>query len=209
MKMRKRCCHGPWAFFRIFQQKTLPQIIELFAPGSSLVSGQSSRAGVLADRHYQEQCCTDPAAHGSRMNFPQMPANPEIPACKLNGPENAGKILLEWISCGFQGTSSGRPAPAAAFRWQSALYTIENGGQPLYQPREVGKCIMGNFEASVFNFAKQDPPHETCRRQRARKLTRLSPLRQQFTPSRINNYFSVLCFFFPPVLGSVVSFVFA
>ncbi|RWO64716.1 MAG: O-antigen ligase family protein [Mesorhizobium sp.] len=39
-------------------------------------------------------------------------------------------------------------------------------------------------------------------------MTRLSSLRHQFTPSRINNYFSILCFFFPPVLGSVVSFVF-
>ncbi|MER8576892.1 O-antigen ligase family protein [Mesorhizobium sp. M1409] len=39
-------------------------------------------------------------------------------------------------------------------------------------------------------------------------MSRLSSLRQQFTPSRVNIYFSILCFFFPPVLGSVVSFVF-
>ena len=39
-------------------------------------------------------------------------------------------------------------------------------------------------------------------------MTRLSSIRQQFTPSRVNIYFSILCFFFPPVLGSVVSFVF-
>lgn len=39
-------------------------------------------------------------------------------------------------------------------------------------------------------------------------MNRLSSLRQQFTPSWINIYFSILCFFFPPVLGSVVSFVF-
>ncbi|MBZ9672562.1 O-antigen ligase family protein [Mesorhizobium sp. ES1-3] len=39
-------------------------------------------------------------------------------------------------------------------------------------------------------------------------MNRLSSIRQQFTPSRINIYFSILCFFFPPVLGSVVSFVF-
>lgn len=39
-------------------------------------------------------------------------------------------------------------------------------------------------------------------------MDRLSSVRQQFTPSRINIYFSILCFFFPPVLGSVVSFVF-
>ncbi|RWC62569.1 O-antigen ligase [Mesorhizobium sp.] len=39
-------------------------------------------------------------------------------------------------------------------------------------------------------------------------MSRLSSLRQQFTPSQVNIYFSILCFFFPPVLGSVVSFVF-
>ncbi|MBZ9795698.1 O-antigen ligase family protein [Mesorhizobium sp. ES1-4] len=39
-------------------------------------------------------------------------------------------------------------------------------------------------------------------------MNRLSSIRQQFTPSRINVYFSILCFFSPPVLGSVVSFVF-
>ncbi|MEI9428633.1 O-antigen ligase family protein [Mesorhizobium sp. Cs1299R1N3] len=39
-------------------------------------------------------------------------------------------------------------------------------------------------------------------------MNRLSSIRQQFTPSRINIYFSILCFFSPPVLGSVVSFVF-
>ncbi|KRB15065.1 ligase [Mesorhizobium sp. Root695] len=39
-------------------------------------------------------------------------------------------------------------------------------------------------------------------------MSRFSSLRQQFTPSRVNIYFSILCFFFPPVLGSVVSFVF-
>lgn len=39
-------------------------------------------------------------------------------------------------------------------------------------------------------------------------MTRLSSVRQQFTPSRVNIYFSIFCFFFPPVLGSVVSFVF-
>ncbi|MER9301490.1 O-antigen ligase family protein [Mesorhizobium sp. M0293] len=39
-------------------------------------------------------------------------------------------------------------------------------------------------------------------------MSRLSSLKQQFTPSRVNIYFSILCFFFPPVLGSVVSFVF-
>ena len=39
-------------------------------------------------------------------------------------------------------------------------------------------------------------------------MNRLSPIRPQLTPSRINIYFSILCFFFPPVLGSLVSFVF-
>ncbi|QKC84846.1 O-antigen ligase family protein [Mesorhizobium sp. NZP2077] len=39
-------------------------------------------------------------------------------------------------------------------------------------------------------------------------MNRLSSARPQLTPSRINIYFSTLCFFFPPVLGSVVSFVF-
>ncbi|TPK69212.1 O-antigen ligase family protein [Mesorhizobium sp. B2-4-19] len=39
-------------------------------------------------------------------------------------------------------------------------------------------------------------------------MTRLSSASQQLTPSRVNIYFSILCFFFPPVLGSVVSFVF-
>jgi O-antigen ligase len=39
-------------------------------------------------------------------------------------------------------------------------------------------------------------------------LSPFSSARQIFTPSRINIYFSILCFFFPPVLGSVVSFVF-
>ncbi|UVK44433.1 O-antigen ligase family protein [Mesorhizobium sp. AR07] len=39
-------------------------------------------------------------------------------------------------------------------------------------------------------------------------MNRFSSLRQQFTPSRANIYFSILCFFFPPVLGSLVSFVF-
>ncbi len=33
-------------------------------------------------------------------------------------------------------------------------------------------------------------------------------MRPQLTPSRINIYFSTLCFFFPPVLGSLVSFAF-
>ncbi|MEP6565018.1 MAG: O-antigen ligase [Mesorhizobium sp.] len=39
-------------------------------------------------------------------------------------------------------------------------------------------------------------------------MNRLSSIKQHFTPSRINIYFSVFCFFSPPVLGSVVSFVF-
>ncbi|MBZ9740980.1 MULTISPECIES: O-antigen ligase family protein [unclassified Mesorhizobium] len=39
-------------------------------------------------------------------------------------------------------------------------------------------------------------------------MNRLSSIRQQFTPSRINIYFSIFCFFFPPILGSAVSFVF-
>ncbi|QKD04790.1 O-antigen ligase family protein [Mesorhizobium loti] len=39
-------------------------------------------------------------------------------------------------------------------------------------------------------------------------MNRLSSIRLQLTPSRINIYFSTLCFFFPPVLGSLVSFVF-
>ncbi|BAV51794.1 O-antigen polymerase [Mesorhizobium sp. 113-1-2] len=39
-------------------------------------------------------------------------------------------------------------------------------------------------------------------------MNRLSSIRPQLTPSRINIYFSILCFFFPPVLGSLVSFVF-
>ncbi|WP_032917385.1 O-antigen ligase family protein [Mesorhizobium erdmanii] len=39
-------------------------------------------------------------------------------------------------------------------------------------------------------------------------MSRLSSLRQQFTPSRVNIGFSILCFFCPPVLGSAVSFVF-
>ena len=43
---------------------------------------------------------------------------------------------------------------------------------------------------------------------RPRALNRLSSIRQQLTPTRVNICFSILCFFFPPVLGSVVSFVF-
>ncbi|TGQ32739.1 O-antigen ligase [Mesorhizobium sp. M00.F.Ca.ET.216.01.1.1] len=39
-------------------------------------------------------------------------------------------------------------------------------------------------------------------------MNRFSSIRDQFTPSRVNNYFSILCFFSPPVLGSAVSFVF-
>lgn len=39
-------------------------------------------------------------------------------------------------------------------------------------------------------------------------MNRLSSIRQQFTASRVNIYFSVICFLFPPILGSVVSFVF-
>ncbi|WP_184871346.1 O-antigen ligase family protein [Mesorhizobium sangaii] len=39
-------------------------------------------------------------------------------------------------------------------------------------------------------------------------MNRFSSIRQQFTASRVNVYFSILCFFFPPVLGSLVSFVF-
>lgn len=39
-------------------------------------------------------------------------------------------------------------------------------------------------------------------------MNALSSIKRQFTPSQINIYFSILCFFFPPVLGSVVSFVF-
>ncbi|WP_027060506.1 O-antigen ligase family protein [Mesorhizobium loti] len=39
-------------------------------------------------------------------------------------------------------------------------------------------------------------------------MNRLSSMRPQLTPSRINIYFSTLCFFFPPVLGSLVSFAF-
>ncbi|CDX11120.1 O-antigen polymerase [Mesorhizobium sp. ORS 3324] len=35
-----------------------------------------------------------------------------------------------------------------------------------------------------------------------------SSLRRHLTPTQINIYFSILCFFSPPVLGSVVSFVF-
>lgn len=39
-------------------------------------------------------------------------------------------------------------------------------------------------------------------------MNRLSSIRQQFTASRVNIYFSTICFLFPPILGSVVSFVF-
>ncbi|MGX7872051.1 O-antigen ligase family protein [Mesorhizobium sp. ORM6] len=39
-------------------------------------------------------------------------------------------------------------------------------------------------------------------------MNRLLSIRQRLTPSRVNIYFSIICFFFPPVLGSVVSFVF-
>jgi len=39
-------------------------------------------------------------------------------------------------------------------------------------------------------------------------LNRLSSIKRHLTPQQINIYFSVLCFFFPPVLGSTVSFVF-
>ena len=39
-------------------------------------------------------------------------------------------------------------------------------------------------------------------------LSRLSSIGLPLTPSRINVYFSILCFFSPPVLGSLVSFVF-
>ncbi|MER9327590.1 O-antigen ligase [Mesorhizobium sp. M0488] len=39
-------------------------------------------------------------------------------------------------------------------------------------------------------------------------MNRLSSIRQQFTASRVNIYFSIICFLFPPILGSVVSFVF-
>lgn len=39
-------------------------------------------------------------------------------------------------------------------------------------------------------------------------MSRLSSIKHRFTPSRINVYFSILCFFSPPVLGSLVSFVF-
>lgn len=39
-------------------------------------------------------------------------------------------------------------------------------------------------------------------------MTQLSSLKQHFSPSRVNIYFSIVCFLFPPVLGSVVSFVY-
>ncbi|TPN41035.1 O-antigen ligase family protein [Mesorhizobium sp. B2-3-3] len=39
-------------------------------------------------------------------------------------------------------------------------------------------------------------------------MNQLLSIRQRLTPSRVNVYFSIICFFFPPVLGSVVSFVF-
>lgn len=39
-------------------------------------------------------------------------------------------------------------------------------------------------------------------------MSLISSTKQQFTPSRVNIYFSIICFFFPPVLGSVVSFAF-
>lgn len=39
-------------------------------------------------------------------------------------------------------------------------------------------------------------------------MNRLSSAREKLTPARINIYFSIVCFFFPPVLGSLVSFVF-
>jgi hypothetical protein len=64
-------------------------------PVQALLLDNLFRAGVLADRCYQGQCWTGPATHGSGMNFPQTPKNPEIPARKLNSRENTGKILLE------------------------------------------------------------------------------------------------------------------
>ncbi|AZO09171.1 O-antigen ligase family protein [Mesorhizobium sp. M3A.F.Ca.ET.080.04.2.1] len=39
-------------------------------------------------------------------------------------------------------------------------------------------------------------------------MNALSSLRRHFTPAQINIYFSIGCFFSPPVLGSAVSFVF-
>ncbi len=39
-------------------------------------------------------------------------------------------------------------------------------------------------------------------------MTLISSIKQHVSPSRTNITFSILCFFFPPVLGSVVSFVF-
>ncbi|CAN7420415.1 O-antigen ligase family protein [Mesorhizobium sp. LjNodule214] len=40
-------------------------------------------------------------------------------------------------------------------------------------------------------------------------MNRLSSIKRHFTPSQINIYFSIVCFFSPAVLGSVVSFVFS
>ncbi|MER9030640.1 O-antigen ligase [Mesorhizobium sp. M0674] len=39
-------------------------------------------------------------------------------------------------------------------------------------------------------------------------MTPISAIKQHVSPSRINVTFSILCFFFPPVLGSAVSFLF-
>jgi len=51
-------------------------------------------------------------------------------------------------------------------------------------------------------------PHNEPASRKTSALNRLSFLKQHFTPAQINIYFSIACFFSPPVLGSVVSFVF-
>jgi O-antigen ligase len=65
----------------------------------------------------------------------------------------------------------------------------------------------GQFRGAHIGSPKQ-MRIKASRKQRAQKLNLLSFIRRQSTPSQINIYFSAICFFFPPVLGSVVSFVF-
>ncbi|MEV8658187.1 hypothetical protein AB0V66_03920 [Mesorhizobium ciceri] len=131
-----------------FQQKTLPQIIELLRPVRALFLDNLPRAGVLADRRCQEQCKTGPAAHGSRMNFPQIPSNPEIPARKLNNRENTGKILLEWPATAFKRLPladrrlppifGGNP-PDTLSKTGGGRYTSFGSGQALYEAWAISR----------------------------------------------------------------------
>lgn len=120
-----------------------------------------------------------------------------------------GKKLLDEKHAVFAAPKSDRLPATIDFRWQSALMHFQKKTQAAIPAPESGQMHDATraISAGLCSPPSDNPPCEASENGEP-PLSQLSSIRRQFSPARINIYFSIACFFFPPVLGSVVSFVF-